>query len=250
MGCRLNLSSTISGRVEQRNHRPVVSIILCTFNRAGLIARAIDSVLRQDFKSFELIVIDDGSSDETYGVVLQIAREDSRCIYMCHHNRGLSASRNAGISLARGKYVTFLDSDDEYRRAHIAKRLEYLERRPDVDAIYGGVHCIGPRSKQYVVDLTSQGHKVHVSKCFVGGTLFARRKVLEKVGGFPDFDFGEDYHLMLKLKKKFNVRRVSWPTYIYHTDAPDRLCDLFEKGGSEAITDLRKGSLVGSAMRS
>lgn len=228
-------------RIRHEGDKPVVSIILCSFNRAGLITRAIDSVLKQNFGLFELIIVDDGSTDETYKIVMPLSEKDPRCVYIRHHNRGLSASRNVGISLARSRYVTFLDSDDEYRPSHISRRLEYLERRPDVDAIFGGVHCTGPRSKHYVVDLTSKGRKIHVSKCFVGGTLFAKRKVLQRIGGFPDLDFGEDYHLMLKLQKNFSVRRVLWPTYIYHTDAEDRLCEIFEKGGSEAIANLREG---------
>jgi glycosyltransferase involved in cell wall biosynthesis len=95
--------------MRSRAKAPLVSVIIPTYNRGGMIRDAIASVLNQDFKDFELIVIDDGSTDdtpailETFGRAIRIVRQA---------NRGVSAARNQGIALASGKLLTFLDSDD------------------------------------------------------------------------------------------------------------------------------------------
>jgi glycosyltransferase involved in cell wall biosynthesis len=224
-------------------YRPGVSIILCTFNRARLIKRAISSVFNQTCSSWELIVVDDGSVDETAEIVLALARRDRRLTYIRHPNQGLAASRNVGLSLATGKYVGFLDSDDELKPKHIERRLSYLESHPAVGAVHGGLTCVGPRSKQYVADVTAPGKKIHVSKCFVAGTILARRSALTRVGGFRDVPFGDDFDLVRRLRRKQTVRRVRWPTYVYRTDAPDRLCDLYEEGGAGAILRFRRMGL-------
>jgi hypothetical protein len=143
------------------------------------------------------------------------------------------------LALASGSYVTFLDSDDEYRKNHIAKRLNYMERNSTVDALHGGITLVGPRSKHYVLDLSKKGRKIHLSKCFASGTIFAKRSILRRVGGFRNIGFGEDYDLMKRLIKKHVVRKVGWPTYVYHTESSNRLCTLYEEGGELAIQRFR-----------
>jgi glycosyltransferase involved in cell wall biosynthesis len=91
---------------------PLVTVIIPTYNRARLLGRAIDSVLAQIFTDFELIIVDDGSVDNTRQLVLGYA--DQRIRYLRHErNQGANAARNTGVRAATGKYVAFLDSDDE-----------------------------------------------------------------------------------------------------------------------------------------
>ncbi|HTP13449.1 MAG TPA: glycosyltransferase family A protein [Bacteroidota bacterium] len=231
---------------ETQNHE-VVSIVLCTFNRARLVRRAIESVFAQTYPHWELLIIDDGSTDHSEEKLLPLAKRDRRVMYVRQANKGLAGARNTGIALASGTYVTFLDSDDEYRSNHLQKRVAFMRSHPRVDVLHGGIAPAGPRSKHYVVDLTSPGRKIHVGKCLASGTIFARRSVLKRVGGFRDVNFGEDFDLMKRLQKKYAVKRVPWATYVYHTETSNRLCDLYEDGGEAAIVRFRKR---GSSSRS
>jgi len=107
---------------------PAVSIILPTYNRADVLHRALDSVFRQTFHDWELIVVDDGSSDETPELFRQV---DPRIRYLRQDNRGVYAARNHGLREARGRYLTFLDSDDEWLPHYLALTTGFLDHSPD-----------------------------------------------------------------------------------------------------------------------
>ena len=102
------------------NKNPFFSIVVPTYNRAGFISKALDSVLIQTFNDFELIIIDDGSTDNTKEVIEKY--NDSRIKYFFQNNKERSAARNEGIRISKGKYITFLDSDDYY----LPQRLENI----------------------------------------------------------------------------------------------------------------------------
>ena len=97
---------------------PLVSVIIPTFNRAEVVSRAVNSVLNQTFKDFECIVVDDGSTDETDSVLRGFA---DKIKVIKTENRGVSAARNTGAKLAAGKYIAFLDSDDEWKPKKLQK---------------------------------------------------------------------------------------------------------------------------------
>ncbi|MEX1277063.1 MAG: glycosyltransferase family A protein [Bacteroidota bacterium] len=219
--------------------QPIVSIILCTYNRKHLVGRAIASVFRQTCADWELVIVDDGSTDGSAKVLRAMASRDPRILHLRHANRGLALSRNAGVSASSGKYITFLDSDDELKPTHLQKRVRYLESHPYADALHGGLRSLGPRSKQYVADATRPGRKIHLSKCYVAGTLFMKRGAYRRLGGFGKVEYGDDYDFMQRLKKRYRLVRVSWPTYLYHLDSDNRLCDLYEEGGVAAIWKFR-----------
>jgi len=211
----------------KNNFAMLVSVILCTYNRATLLPRAIKSVLRQTHTMLELIIVDDGSSDGTKQLVNRCCNMDSRISYIFQPNAGLAAARNAGIRIAIGDFFCFVDSDDELAPTHIEKRMNYLERNRKVDFLHGGMKLIGPKEKQYVVDLTNLKKKIHLSKCCVGGTFFFRRKILWRVRKFRAIPFGEDFDFYRRVEKYFTVRKVSFPTYVYHLDVDNRLCDVY-----------------------
>ncbi|PKP73771.1 MAG: glycosyl transferase family 2 [Alphaproteobacteria bacterium HGW-Alphaproteobacteria-6] len=115
---------------------PLVSVIIIFLNGERYIAEAIDSVLAQDLADWELILIDDGSSDGATAIARRYAEADPGRIRLAEHpgheNRGMSASRNAGLALARGRYVAFLDADDIWLPARLGHHVAILEARPDV----------------------------------------------------------------------------------------------------------------------
>jgi len=223
------------------NNQPLVSIVLCTYNRAHLVKRAIASVLIQSYRNWELIIIDDGSTDNTESVLMPMVKSDPRIAYLRHPNKGLARSRNVGIGLADGEYITFLDSDDEYREEHLAHRVPLMGKKPSAALLYGGIEYVGPKEKQFVPDARHPGKKIHLSKCYASGTFFARAATFRKLKGFRNIPFAEDYDLIRRLRKrKLKIVRVDEPTYRYHVDSDNRLCDLFEQGGEGAILKFRR----------
>jgi glycosyltransferase involved in cell wall biosynthesis len=221
---------------------PTVSVILCTFNRRSQVGHAIRSVLTQSFADFELIVVDDGSTDRTAEVVLPLARRDARIIYMRHANRGLAAARNAGIHVSRGEWVTFIDSDDSYAPDHLKVRMA-LVAEGKLDAVFGGARLVGPRQLHYVADVDRPGHKIHLARCHIGGTLFVRRTVLIDLGGFHELAYSEDHELMARIERRYRVGVCTRATYLYRLGGNDRLGALYLRGGARAIEGFRATSL-------
>ncbi len=216
----------------------MISIILCTYNRATLLPNAIRSVIHQTEQNWELIIIDDGSTDNTYNSVKQFLRRDPRIVYCFHNNQGLAKARNRGLAIASGDFVCFVDSDDELGPRHLEKRLRYMEQHPSVDFIHGGMKLIGPKEKQYVADMTNPGKKIHLNKCHIGGTFFFRRNILKKVKGFRSIPFGEDFDFYTRVERYFTIQKVRYPTYRYHLDSENRLCDIF----TDALTNKKSGA--------
>jgi glycosyltransferase involved in cell wall biosynthesis len=128
---------------------PTVSIVMPAYNVAPYIGAAIDSALAQTFTDFELIVVDDGSKDETAEIVTSMAREDARVRLVQQSNRGLAGARNTALRAARGELLALLDSDDMWEPEFLAAQLAILEARPDVDIVTGnGWYLDGPRHGQ------------------------------------------------------------------------------------------------------
>ena len=108
---------------------PFISVILPTYNRSGVLKRAIDSVMEQSYKNFELIVVDDGSTDDTHHVLEQYG---NKLIYIQQQNRGVSAARNTGIRTSKGQYIAFIDSDDKWKESKLDEQICYFnEHRQD-----------------------------------------------------------------------------------------------------------------------
>lgn len=126
----------------------LVSVIIPTYNRANLILQAVKSVLNQTYKNFEIIIVDDGSSDNTEDVINVI--HDNRIRYIKHAiNKGASAARNTGIREAKGKYIAFQDSDDHWLPDKLEKQVKRIENTPDhVGAVFGGYWIIGKEMKK------------------------------------------------------------------------------------------------------
>jgi glycosyltransferase involved in cell wall biosynthesis len=112
---------------------PLVSVIIPTYNYVRYIGRALASLASQDYEPLEIIVVDDGSTDDTAGVV---ARSGLDVIYVRQENRGVSAARNAGLALSTGAFIAFLDADDYLLDRAVSMRVEVLLRRPDIGVVF------------------------------------------------------------------------------------------------------------------
>ncbi|MCP4592618.1 MAG: glycosyltransferase family 2 protein [bacterium] len=148
---------------------PRVSVIIPVYNRAPLIGRAIESVIAQSAEDWELIVVDDGSTDETPSVVEDYrSRLGPRLIHLRRARGGSSAARNTGIDRARGEFIAFLDSDDEFRRNKLARQLELFEQEPGLGFVF---------SDYAFVDLEG----VHHPSAFDGACPLARRLPVRQI---------------------------------------------------------------------
>ncbi|MCF8414147.1 MAG: glycosyltransferase [Melioribacteraceae bacterium] len=199
---------------------PSVSIILPTFNRSKLVERAVNSVINQSFSDWELLIIDDGSSDLTFQVIDKYLMNDQRIRYMKHKNRKLPFSLNAGILASSGKYITFLGSDDEYKVEHLKLRYDFLEGNPKIDFLHGGVKIIGD---EFVKDRNDLTKSVHLSECIIGGTFMGKKEVFIELDGFENLAYSEDFELFERAKKKFRIEKVNYETYIYHREHGDSI---------------------------
>jgi glycosyltransferase involved in cell wall biosynthesis len=116
---------------------PLASIIVPAYNYAGFVAEAIHSALQQSYSNIEVIVVDDGSTDDTAVVVRALAEKDARILYVHQKNQGLSAARNTGIQKAQGEFIVFLDADDYLHPQKIQAHIEHFLQKPDTDISYG-----------------------------------------------------------------------------------------------------------------
>ncbi len=119
---------------------PQVSVIIPTYNRGQFIERAVQSVLAQTYTDFEIVVVDDGSTDDTVQLVLELQKADGRIRYLRHEtNRGAQAARNTGIRAAEGHYIAFLDSDDEWLPHKLEQQMALFGRRgQNIGVVYAG----------------------------------------------------------------------------------------------------------------
>lgn len=120
--------------------RPTVSVIVPTYNRADLLRESLKSILRQSFAEFEVVVVDDGSTDATSEVLTAI--NDRRVRTLWQPNRGISAAMNSGLQAARGRYIARLDSDDLWEPSLLTTLVSVLESRPEIGVVYGQADAI------------------------------------------------------------------------------------------------------------
>lgn len=197
-----------------------ISIILPVFNRKTKIKRAIKSVLNQSYNFFELIIIDDGSTDGTEKSVFPFLFKNKNIKYIRHCNRGTALSLNTGIELAVGKYITFIDSDDEYEKNHLKHRINYFRKNKKTDLVHSTCKFIGKENDMYVPDARNTKKLIHLNNCIIGATIFGKSNVFRELGGFKKV-YSYDSEFYKRANRKFNVDKLNCPTYIYHRDSHD-----------------------------
>ena len=187
--------------------KPLVSVIIPTFNRGYCLEESIRSVLEQSFIDFELVVVDDGSTDNTSELVRRFPAV--KLIRLEEKNRGVSFARNRGVVEAQGDWVGFLDSDDLWEQGKLATQVKWIERHPDLQAVYtdeiwirNGVR-VNPMNKhrKYSGDI----FRYCLPLCIVSpSSVLLRAKVLSEVGGFDEsMPVCEDYDLWLRIAKRY-----------------------------------------------
>jgi Glycosyl transferase family 2 len=201
--------------------RPLVSVMMPTYNAAPFVAESIESVLAQTHQPIELLVVDDASEDETPAIVEDYARRyPDRVRFRRGAERlGPCRRRNDALDLARGSLIAWLDHDDLWAPEKTAKEVEVLQARPDVGLVYSGYEAFDSDTGETIPwrdrDSEAEGDvlvPLFVRGCFVGSlTALFRREVLTRRHlrlRETDFSFGDDYYLWLVLSLDWKVARI------------------------------------------
>jgi glycosyltransferase involved in cell wall biosynthesis len=202
--------------------KPEVSVIITVYNRKRTFFRALDSVLNQSFQNFEIIVVDDGSTDIFHKKLFKYLLYDYRIRYIKHSNRKTAISLNTGLAIADGRFITFLDSDDEYKKEHLIKRIKFFKRDKNIDLVHSPANIIGKEENMYVPDARNTKKLIHLKDCIIGATIFGKREVFLKLDGFKD-KYSYDSDFVKRASKQFNVKKFNVETYIYHRDSKDSI---------------------------
>lgn len=200
---------------------PTISVIIPAYNAMRYIAETIETVFEQTFDDFELIIINDGSSDGIEHWVAQIT--DPRVKLVSQENKGLAGARNSGIAYAQGEYLAFLDADDLWEPTKLEKQLRVLEENPEVALVYTWVAYIDETGKPTgrVFKNQAEGNvwkklaERNIVEC--GSVAMVRRSCFESVGLFDRNlgSFVEDWDMWLRIASRYLFKVVKEPLVYY-----------------------------------
>jgi glycosyltransferase involved in cell wall biosynthesis len=194
---------------------PKISIIIPTYNRAGLLPQALTSALKQSFSDFEILILDDASTDDTYQRISSFL-EDPRVRYIKHpQNIGISANRNYGISIAKGTYIAMLDSDDLWLdESKLSRQSEILDTHPDIGIVGTYVKIIDKEGKEtgkistHAADASIRRSMMFRNQFFQSSILM-RKETLVDAGNYDEkIPIWEDYELYLRIGKLHQLRNI------------------------------------------
>lgn len=198
---------------------PLVSIILPTYNGAIRISRAVQSVIAQEYQNWELIIISDGSTDDTAAVATSFASSEKRIIFAQNEiNLGIQKTLNKGIAMANGVYIARIDDDDTWIDPDkLMRQVDFLEHNPDYVLV--GTNAIicdekGREIDRYSMPATDEAIRSRMlfKNCFLHPTIMARKDAIERVGAYNEETAAkhvEDYELWLRLGSIGKVANIS-----------------------------------------
>lgn len=234
---------------------PLVSIVIPSYNYGRYVGQAVDSALAQSYPSIEVIVVDDGSTDDTRD---RLAHYGNRIRYVHQQNQGLSAARNTGICEAQGSYLAFLDSDDAFHPRKLETQMGYLNAHPTVDLIATDmfsdekiVWC--PVDPAHVPATKISLEAMAIKPRFAPSSVVAHKKCFEAVGLFDTtLRSVEDRDMWLRIGTQFNMVRLDIPLTWYRVTPgsmstnPERMehFELLVLNRALAIPPLKDNSRV------
>ena len=193
---------------------PLVSIIIPSYNHAKYIKKCLHSAISQTYSNFEIIVIDDGSSDGSHDLLTKLSRQHN-FKYVHRENKGLIATLNEALELVNGTYFTMLGSDDYFEKDKLKLQVEYFKHNPEVALCYGELTYIddkGTVKKKAKTKHYKNGmvFKKLLNSCFIPlPTVMLKTDVVKEFGGFDSRFFLEDYPLWLKITQKYPVGHIN-----------------------------------------
>lgn len=210
-----------------------ISIIIPTFNRASVIMRAIQSVFNQTFHDYELIVVDDGSTDDTQSLLSDLIKTQ-KIKYIKQDNAGVSAARNLGAKNSFGEWLAFLDSDDEWLPKKLEEQILFLNKNENIQVVYGQEIWMrkGKRVNQGLAHQKYGGWIFDkcVQQCFIAPTsVMLKKKLFNELNGFnEEFAVCEDYDLWLKISSQYEIGYIDNPIVVKYGGHEDQLSMKFK----------------------
>lgn len=201
------------------NEEALVSIIMPAYNCEKYVGEAINSVINQTYKKWELIVVDDGSKDNTIKILGEISKKDSRIHFIKNEkNQGVSATRNRGISLAKGDWIAFLDSDDMWEKTKLEKQIKYAEKT-SAEFLFTGSSYINEDGEYYKgifeVPQKVTYKKLRNQNVISCSSVLIRKRFFDDIKMEKD-DMHEDYAVWLRvLKTGISAYGINEPLLIY-----------------------------------
>jgi glycosyltransferase involved in cell wall biosynthesis len=205
---------------------PLISVIIPTYNRAGVLPEAIDSALSQDYGNFEVIIVDDGSTDETPAL---LERYGTRITVIRQSNRGVSAARNRGVREANGDLIAFLDSDDLWQPGKLSTQAAFYKSHPDVlvcqteETWIRNGRRVNPKHRHKKP--SGWIFEPSLALCLVSpSAVMIRRGLFEEMGGFDEsLPACEDYDLWLRISCRYPVYLIDTPLIVKRGGHEDQL---------------------------
>ncbi|MBX2865984.1 MAG: glycosyltransferase family 2 protein [Leptolyngbyaceae cyanobacterium MAG.088] len=196
------------------NSNLLVSIVIPAYNAATYLPEVIQSVIDQSYKNWELLVINDGSKDNTAEVTNHYCQKDSRIRLISKENGGVSVARNLGAKLAKGELIAFLDSDDLWSKDKLLTHTEYMEANPQVGVSFSRVELIESDGKSTdkltdnIVETVQPHELFYTNPTVTTSNLVIRKSVFEELNGFDEsMQYNEDIDLLFRLAIQ-NVWRI------------------------------------------
>lgn len=225
---------------------PRVSVLIPTYNSGRFLGDAIESVLTQTFKDYEIIVVDDGSTDNTAQVVAQYPQVK----YIQREHCGVSATRNAAVAAATGEIVAFLDADDLFVADKLEKQVAYLDENPDCMLVFTKAENFYHNGSAQEGSREEELHNSSLERCII--TCAIRRSVFQKYGVFrTDYPHGEDTQFMFRLSISGLSLDHCLPEVLYNrrihnnnisltheSSGPDRVMAIM----ADAIRQVKRGN--------
>jgi glycosyltransferase involved in cell wall biosynthesis len=204
---------------------PVISVVMSVYNVEQYLRGAVDSILNQSFKDFEFVIINDGSNDGSFEVILGYQACDRRVIIINQNNIGLTGSLNRGIKLSRCEYIARQDADDVSMADRLGKQLRFLKSDPQVAVvgcfgeIFNNEGIVSPIGN---LKISSRGMKKYLPRQnpLMHGSVMMRKSCLEKAGFYRGFfRYAQDYDLWLRLSERFDLAILPESLYRYRINA-------------------------------
>lgn len=209
--------------MDQNLNKPLVSVTICTYNRADMLSEAVYSALKQTYSNIEIIIVDDASTDNTEEIVKKLQAEDSRIKYFKNEkNLNIAGTRNETIKNSKGKYVAILDSDDYWTDEYkLTKQIAFLEKNTDYALIGSNAIQIDKDDNmvgkiENIADNKSIKENLLVRNEFVHSTVLYKKEIIEEFGLFNKNNSPfEDYDLILKIGRKYKLANMQEKTTAY-----------------------------------
>ncbi len=196
---------------SERGETPRVSVVMAVHNGERFVDDAIASILGQTYDDFELVVVDDGSTDATHRIVESLAAADERIRVHTQQNVGYAETLNVGWRLARGEYIAVLDADDLAEPGRLARHVAYLDDHPEVGVVGGSLLLVTDDGRPFYVAVypasAAEVAEALKTQCALGHTAtLMRRSILEELGGYRSgVPQAEDYDLWLRVSEHYPI---------------------------------------------